>query len=465
MAWFIVVGLFALIYVALAFRFRPSTALGIVVPLVWCFTTWMRLDVPSESLDIRHAVAILLLALYPFLPRAGFPWRLVPSDYAVAGLFLLNWAVDWYHDGIFWATPAVAYVEWIVPYLAGRLAFQESGIVEKIQPLLAGIAVFFAVTAIYEAFSGSNPFEVVFGARPIDGIIRDSERWGIKRAFGTSMHPLYHGVLICWSAAWLFATAYAAAAGRASKVWLVALPIMISAPLATGSRGPFLALFAAGIGFVFCRFTKTRLTIAVGLVLIVAGFFVFQETVLSSLDDWSGEYQRDPTQAKTVVFDGQAEKFSSARSRLTLLKIYWKPLRLAGLLGYGSEAVDRFPVNVPLDSDAGEAARDIWALDNHYLLVWLRFGFPGLILFGALIGISLWQTVRVVEFGSRFETVIFACWLFGATFAVGCLMFLVWMPVDYGFPWLWGIGASAGMYHRKRYSTAVIGKGSGWKSF
>jgi hypothetical protein len=179
--------------------------------------------------------------------------------------------------------------------------------------------------------------------------------------------------------------------------------------------------------------------------LLLAVFMVYQNQVFVLLDDWSGEFQRG-RQASTVTFDEQAEKVSSARSRLTLFRIYWSPLTRAGLLGYGTGAVTGFPVNVPIGSEEAEAAKQIWALDNTFILITLRFGYLGLLFFVSLLGWSLWQLLKVHDLDPSRSTAAFSAALFGATAAVAWLIFGVWTPSDFGFPWLWGIGLSSGLY-------------------
>ena len=443
--WLSAVGFLYFLYLMLAIRLRPSVALGIVMPLSWLFPAWTTLDVGIELLNIKAAVGIAMLVSYSFLPKATFPWRFVPADFALLGLVLVSLVSDFWHEGMQWTIPAVSYVEWILPYLAGRLAIQKREDLNWIWPVLAIVGLLLGIAAFLEAWLRMNPYEWIFGLRPLEGANREVVRWNIRRAYGPCFHPLYFGVLLCWLFAWSVHAGWRALLRRSNPIWLIPPFLGLIAPLATGSRGPFIGTLLVLACLVFCALRTWRwpLTMAAGFLLVV--FMFYQNQIFVLLDDWSGEFQRG-RQASTVTFDEQAEKVSSARSRLTLFRIYWSPLTRAGLLGYGTGAVTGFPVNVPIGSEEAEAAKQIWALDNTYILITLRFGYLGLFFFLSLLGWSLWQLLKVHDLDPRRSTAAFSAALFGATAAVAWLIFGVWTPSDFGFPWLWGIGLSSGLY-------------------
>ncbi len=294
-----------------------------------------------------------------------------------------------------------------------------------------------------------NPYEWFFGLRPLEGVSRNAERWNIRRAYVTCLHPLYHGVLLCWLFAWTVHGAWRALYKRSSPLWLVPPLLGLFAPLATGSRGPFIGNFVVLATMIFCAARRWRWPMSLAAGVLAVSFLFFQDRIFDFLDDWAGEFEHGK-QAQSVKFDDQAEIISSARARFTLFKIYWEPMKRAGLVGYGSNAVAQFPVNVPIGSEEAEAARTIWALDNSYILLVLRFGFLGLASFLAMIGLSLWQCKAVYDDDPIRSQALFAASLCGATLAVAGLIAGVWMPQDFGFPWLWGIGASSGLYFQVR---------------
>jgi hypothetical protein len=440
-----ILGSLFVLYLVLAIYSRPSLAIGIVLPLSWLFPCWTFYDAGIDRLSLKAALAIGMLCSYPFFPRAKFPWKLVPCDYAVLSLIAVGLISDIINDGWSLYLPVMAYVEWILPYLAGRLAFQEREDIEWAWPVLACVAIVLGVVSVIEAWSGVNPYELVFGLRPLDGANREAVRWGFRRAYAVCCHPLYQGVFLSWLFCWLVLPAWGALDRRSPIFWFLPAAFGFVAPLATGSRGPFMA---NGLVLVVCLFfyaKRWRKAFAAALGVVILALVIFQDKVFVFLDDWSGEFDRG-RQAQSVSFDGDQEKVSSARARLTLFKIYWAPLTRAGLLGFGSESVSTFPVNVPIGSEEADAARAIWSLDNTYLLMTLRFGYLGLLCFVAIIVAALWQLLAVYDAEPNRTRSQFAATLAAGTFAVAWLIFGVWTPADFGFAWLWGIGAASGLY-------------------
>jgi hypothetical protein len=181
--------------------------------------------------------------------------------------------------------------------------------------------------------------------------------------------------------------------------------------------------------------------------MLIIGFTAvgFQDSLLSHFDQWSGEGKHSYNKAK-VVFDNETLSISSARTRLLLFEIYWKALMQAGFLGYGTDAVSTFPVNVPLGRDEAEAIQKIWMVDNFYLLMTLRFGYLGLGAFLVVAACSLWQLLRVHDSNSSTSVGCFSAAALGSIIGVLILLWTVWMPGEIGFPLFWSFGLSTGLY-------------------
>ena len=451
--WFLSFGLLSLLFFVLAIQYRPQVALGVVVPLSWCVPAWSGFYVGQDFLNVRTMVAIIALGSYSFFPKATFPWRLVPCDYAVIALIIVNVLSDVLSSEGDWKTLPIAYIEWGIPYLAGRLAFQSAEDLVWVWRTLSFTAVFLSLMTIFEAFSGTNLFETIYGLRPLDETIRDQQRWGIRRAYGICLHPLYNGVLLCFLGGWLWIAGWLAMRRRVNRLWLLAPLSLLGffGPLATGTRGPFLAAFIVLMGAAMCYFRRLHWPGLGFCILLGLGMIVFQESIFMALDRWSGESYRG-RRVDSVQFDDQNEKLSSARMRLTLFRIYKKPLLRAGLLGYGTDAVTPFPVNVPTGADEVRAMSEIFSVDNAYILLVLRLGYAGLMCFVAMEVLSLWQLIRVVQADPRRSMAIVAATLFGIVCSMMALLFIVWMPGEIGFPILWSLGAASGMYFNVRAS-------------
>jgi len=431
--------------VAISFLKRPQIAMGVVVPLVWLVPVWVQVSIGIEALNVRTAVSIGALILYCFLPKATFPWRLIPCDWAVIGLLTVHLASDWWHTGFELSTFAIAYVEWLLPYLCGRLAFQHRDDLDWAWSTVCIVGLVLAFAAFFEAWFRVNPFEVVCGLRPEDRFVRDALRWGIRRAYGPYMHPLYFGVVLCWFTGWWIFAAWRFFTDRSPSIWLLGAVVGLVAPLATGSRGPVLGVVVVTLGFIFCF--RKQLRLSASILILLFGFLAigFQDSLLAHLDEWSGEGKHERNKAK-VVFDNETLSISSARSRLLLFEIYWKALMQAGFLGFGTDAVSTFPVNVPLGRDEAEAIQKIWMVDNFYLLNTLRFGYLGLSAFILVAGSSLWQLLRVRDSQSSSSIACFSSAAFGSVIGVLILLWTVWMPGEIGFPLFWSFGLSSGLY-------------------
>ncbi len=152
--WPLCVGSLLSLYLILAIAVRPSVALAVVLPIAWIIPSWTALDLGFASISVKTSVGIGTLLVYSFFPRATFPWRLVPCDYAILSLFGTHLLSDFLHNGLQWTIPAVAYCEWIIPYLAGRLAFQAQDDVKWAWPVLTVVAIILGGVAIIEAWLG-----------------------------------------------------------------------------------------------------------------------------------------------------------------------------------------------------------------------------------------------------------------------------------------------------------------------
>ncbi len=455
--WISTVIVFLAVFVAISLMKRPQVALGVVVPILWLVPVWPQLPTSIEGLNVRTAVSIGALILYCFLPRATFPWRLVPSDWAMLGLLAVHLASDSWHTGVQLSTLAFAYVEWLVPYLCGRLALQHRDDLDWVWTTVCMVGLALALSAWFEAWFMFNPFEAVCGLRPEDRFERDAIRWGIRRAYGPFMHPLYLGVVLCWFTGWWIFASWRFFTDRSQRMWFLAALVGMVAPIATGSRGPVLGVVVVALGFVFCFYKKLRIVASIFILLLSFIAVGFQDSLLSRLDQWSGEGRHTNNKAK-VVFDNETLNISSARTRLLLFEIYWKALMQAGLVGFGTDAVSTFPVNVPLGRDEAEAIQKIWMVDNCYLLTTLRFGYLGLCAFLLIGGTSLWQLLRVRDSQSSSSIACFSSAAFGSVIGVLILLWTVWMPGEIGFPLFWSFGLSSGLYR-------MIAAGKRWSRF
>lgn len=445
--WFVIVVSLVALFIVLSIKMSPQAALGITLTLAMVFPAWLMWKFASgpagsivgTGVDVKVTVGAVCLLLYCFLPGRSIPLRLVPTDLAVLGLISVHLLSDISNSGWAWKIPAFAYAEWYLPYVAGRLAIQSRRDLNQLWIVVACLGLMLAVAAMLESWISWNPFEFVFGQRPLEGFSRDAKRWGLIRAYGPTMHPIYFGVMQLLFLGWV---SYAAAMAfrRRAPAWLSITPLpMCMGIAATGSRGPILGIVAAVLFAVFGIWPKSRILLGATLILGCVLAFVQHEKIIQHLEDWTADRQVE------ISVDGETRLQSSARSRLNLIEVYRIALRRSGWLGFGSEAVAGFPINVPVGPQEARTLEKLKTIDNAYLLLTLRFGYLGLTFFLLAGMLGVVQCIWVAD-RNRGTRIQWFCICLGATTAASLLVLItVWMPHEIGFPLLFGLGISGSL--------------------
>jgi len=418
-------------------------ALGVSVALTFVLPVWLEVPIFGIPMDLRTCVAIVALVAF-FLRDPRQVWSPLTSlDLLVGGMVIIHVSSDVYHGRDAVLAGLLAYGEWAIPYVAGRYAMRSFKGVELLATCLCGVVVVLSAGGVIEMFSGVNPWEVIFGNRPIDGVPRDASRYGFKRAFGTTLHPIYFGLLVMICAPWSISLARWAKNGAQRSLAVCALITSFAGVFSSLSRGPILAMgaFTAVFGGIWSRWCRWGLGI---LLVAFLGWVVTDfNGVVSRIEKLGGEKSR----VTKLKLDGDAVVLSSSRHRILLLQVYWPAMSQAGWLGYGSDALREFPPRVPY-LPADEATRNtLKYVDNAYVFYILRFGWTGASLFsllfitGAVTGIRLsWDRSIGVLAGSMAAMII----------AVASALTTVWFSYDMGFEVLWSCGVLAGMASTQR---------------
>jgi hypothetical protein len=437
------VSFLALVAICLwqAWRRGPNLAVGTTSMCALFVPTWLKADLWGMPLDLRVASGIAALTMYCFHRRAVFRTRLGIVDWAAIGLVVIHLISDWTNDGFSWLVPLRAYGEWAIPFLLGRVAIQSWDDARAILPFAVVIGMLFGVCACIECAARTNLFESFFGIREIELSARTLERWGIRRACGPTYNPIYFGTLQLLLFPWsLFAVA-AAIRGDCSRFWFFSPVMLLLGIICTMSRAPvmgvFIVLYVVAV-VMSARWRPWLLGVAIlGSVLIVANYKAAMETLNLS----SGESQIVPT---TIVVDNEEVQYTSTLHRIHLFRIFKPAIERAGLFGFGTDRTSVFPPLVPYSKADEKAIRLVWSVDNEFILIVLRFGYLGLAMF-LLVGLS--ATVESVRLSQRagLRRGMIAAGIAGALLATLMLMMTVWMPHDYGFWYLWTVGAVAGL--------------------
>jgi hypothetical protein len=442
------------LYLAISYWKRPQLAIGVVMVCAFLLPTWVNIplfdttdgSIVGAGIDLKFAVGTVALALYSFLPRRTFPLKLVLCDYLMLAMMSIHALRDFTASGFELYTIGLVYGEWYVPYLCGRLALQSKADALELWRWIVPIAGVVGLMACFEAVTSKNLYEVVFGMRPREGASQFAMRWGIKRAYGNCMHPIYHGVVLLLMMGWCITSIREMKVNGASKWYLLAIGAVALGIIATGSRGPiFGMLILVYFMMTYFMLQYRKILIALGVITLVASFS-FREEVFGVLEDWSGENRKAKKQ-KVLNIDSEEVQQSSVRSRVNAFKVYGVALSRAGLIGFGSAKSAGFPpVNLPLGARDAETLKNSRSIENQYLIFILRFGFLGASIFAATGIVAVTQFYKTASrYPGRYVGSLAA--VLGSTLGSAMVVIgTVWMPPDIEFPLLWTFGASSGLF-------------------
>lgn len=423
-------------------REKDDPSHGLLVALIasFAFPVWSQVDVLGQELNVRVSVGIFSLLYFGSQILVRKAVRLLISDAFVVGLFLIQMVSDLGQGSPALGTAALAWGEWCLPYLLGRLALLDwrairSGLVPSTIVLLL-----WGVAATWEAFTGANVYILLFGVEPDGGLPPAAPRWGITRAFGPSMHPIYFGVMALLMFPW---SVYGVRGvfRRGYSQFLLLSPVAIAAVIIfTSSRAVIFALIVAVLVSLFVIQRKLRTPLIVASVVIVCVGMLFAKPLFEKLRKIGGE--KDLRNPDTIVIDGEEKVYTGTFNRIYIFQLYSRAVASTGAFGYGSEATSTFPLNIPVAPGNVEAMKLVRAVDNAFLLILLRLGYFGLIAFSGLGLTAVFYSCSVVSM-DKLKGRVFDICLSSALIGVMLTMLTVWMAFDFGFLYLWTIGMSA----------------------
>jgi O-antigen ligase len=161
--------------------------------------------------------------------------------------------------------------------------------------------------------------------------------------------------------------------------------------------------------------------------------YVARDSLVDALSNFAGEKGEE---ASIVMIDGEEYEYTGTNHRVLLFKVYREAFERIGTFGYGFELR-----RMPLDEDL---ALRFGSIDNHYILFFLRNGYPGLITFAALTITTILSLARLawnVEDGRS----VLAAGLCGALVGIGVTLFSVWMAPSFGQAWLFCAGLAGNL--------------------
>ena len=375
------------------YRGGPGLGVGIGLAMACLVPTWVDLGIGDARLNVRHATAIALMAAYCFHPQ-GRIWSSVNMlDVAVAGLVIWHIVVDYTIDGFSSVLPVRAYLEWGLPYVAGRFAMMHSSSISKLDVWFASVAVVIGLAAVVESMSQINIWEVVFGHVRADDLIKRPQglRFGLLfRAMGPTRHPILLGCVLVLLAPWAISLATAdGVRWRRILGWSGVVSIVLGV-FAAMSRGPLLALIVAALVAISFYYVWARRIFSAAIIMGVLVTFLGWSSILEFID----RIENEKSSAQVVEMDGEFERHTSTRHRILIFKLYGPLVFRGGITGFGTAAIEPIPPNIPGLSISARDRQILGIVENSYLTIALRFG---------LVGVSLFILLHVAAIVTAFS--------------------------------------------------------------
>ena len=425
----------------IAWRSGPRVAIGVVALMATLVAAWCKLViVGGMHFFVRDAAILTCLACYCIHPQATFPWRLGWLDLVALSWVILHGVSDGLNENWSWIHFGRSYVEWAAPYLAARLAFQDWDEVGELVSWGALAGGILGSVAMVEAVFAIHPWEWLFGFRPDENFGRESIRWGLYRPWGPTAHAIYFGFIQLLLLPWSGIAAAQVFRRERSPLWLASFILAMLGILASLSRGPILgALLAIGV-ILFFAYPKWRIALGVVAVLGLGMAFLMSDKLME-IADRSAESSTTARPGQMIEVDGIRVAYSGSKTRFVIFSLYRRAINVAGWTGYGSARTSVFPPQVPMGTDDRVTWEKVRFVDNCYVLMTLRFGWLGGILFFLLVVIAVYSWGRVAI---SYDPPAGANWLAAALIAAGFVMCTVWLAHDYKFLVFWLIGSASG---------------------
>jgi hypothetical protein len=256
---------------------------------------------------------------------------------------------------------------------------------------------------------------------------------------------------------WTIALLERGETGRARAMGWFAFAMALVGIASTVSRGPLVALVIAAAFAMSLHWPRLQPFLGVTAIVVFLSVTFYGEQLASLIEKTDSTGGR----GKLVNVDDKAVVYTGTRNRLLVWDVYGPLVVRGGLFGYGTQAVDSFPPNIPGLPKAARAAETLKIVDNSYLLIGLRFGWIGLSLFILLVGGALLMVINrrraagliFYPYGDAFLTAL-AGILAGVLFEIATVYF----SYEFGY-WLiytCGMGAGLASLHRRLLNGATV---------
>ena len=221
-------ALAALVIAVIVLRTLPRGAVVAWAVVLFIVPVWVGVSVGFFWYAITVLTIVLLIVSWERI-------RLHPADgwmaaflVVLSGLFVL--------DGVTLSATVTAVLEWVVPYIWGRLAIARAG--QRWVTLTIGVvAVIAAALGVLEFATSFNPWVLIPGPEPLySGWSELQTRGGMLRAEGAFGHSIAFGTTLAMSSAFVIAARWRPA------TTMLALGVLTAAAVLTFSRVGMISL-------------------------------------------------------------------------------------------------------------------------------------------------------------------------------------------------------------------------------
>ena len=400
----------------------PLFVLALSVPIA------INFPIRSVFLDNRMIMALFVGFMYLRQPPGALArLRPLPSDAALLLLLVSMIGSEVSNRSVTPFGVTFLFLQWLPPYLLGRLFVSESRDLRFVVGPIAAAAVIWSLLSVVEGVTRINLWGKLFGVTPAEVIVEI--RLGMQRAHGSQSHPISWGLTLAMLLPVMIEAGRRAKQGDGPR-WLSAAPwLMIPGLLACGSRAAQLTAGLVVIANLYFLHPRIRAVILWAGLTAGLGFLVFRAEAIQLV----GSMTDDVNNPDYVIIRGERHEYSGTKHRDLLYLVYQDAIRDAGLLGYGNPQE-----NVPIDPYVDTR---FVSVDNHFLHCYLHSGLLGLLCFCLFVLTVLGNLLAVLIRGGSDAGL--------ATLLTGCMAGMliafrtVWLDGNFAWFFLWLCGISA----------------------
>lgn len=427
------IGAAAIVATALARGPRYAAVATLVATLL--IPIWLIVEVGAVILDLRMAFAIAGIG-YVLFKQKKLSYFPLATDFVVVALVGVQITSELLSGEPTMTTFVDTAMQWLVPYVLGRLAWRSFQDGKQILPAVVMTCAILSAWSVVESVTRINIVNAVLGhAGSLQG--QTDLRWGMKRAEGPLSHPIFFGLQMVL----LFPLALEAARQAklgAGPAWWKWMPWVTAAgAFSSMSRGPQIGIFIVLATTVVIMMPKWRVAILAPVVLFVGAIAAMPNFFLQTLSSWAGEKS-----TMTIQIGGEYVEYSGTMHRILQMQVYSKALQHADWFGYGSVGLRAGSTTIPFVED--HLRQMFSSIDNHYLQFALQNGWVGIGAFLLLCFLSIHHAASAAH-DPRNPLPYLSAATAGAIVALTLILSTVWLPSDVRFVLLVMIGLAAGM--------------------